>query len=183
MEIQKRLGEYEPTPETTDRPFQVDKYGHHRIMVRGKSSEWYKHYQFATLKVDDQIYIGVPRIHSGDLPKECVLRVEKVDEDGESNFYQFKIIDIEQSPATRVLERHEIFDIIYDPVYGDDYNVVVKESKCKDFVKIRIIEIAPFGSKEPDKILDEEAVKDFIIDAFDPYQVDIYNTEEELINK
>lgn len=183
MEVQKRLGEYEPTPETADRPFQVDKYGHYRITVKGKSSEWYNHYQLATLKVDDQIYIGVSSSHDGDLPKECVLKVEKVDEDGEANFYQFKIVDIELSPATRVLDRYDVFDIIYDPVYGDDYNVIVKESKRKNFVKIMIIEIAPFGSKEPDKILDEKAVKDFIIDAFDLYQVDIYNTEEELINK
>lgn len=180
MEVQKRLGEHEPTPETADRPFQVDKYGNYRITVKGKSSEWHKHYQLAALKVDDQIYIGVSRSHDGDLPKECVLRVDKVDEDGESNFYQFKIVDIEEN---KILDRYDVFDIIYDPVYGDDYNVVVKESKRKDFVKIRIAEIAPFGSKEPDKILNDEDVKDFIIDAFDLHQVDIYNTEGELVNK
>lgn len=46
------------------------------------------------LDIDGERYIGVSPFHSNELPVRCVLRVEEVDEDGDANFYKFKIVDL-----------------------------------------------------------------------------------------
>ena len=82
--------EFVPTPETEGKPFQVDKYGNHRIVMKGKESEWYKPKELATLKVDNKngttdVFFALANMYYGALPTGRVLKAVVVDEDAEDD--------------------------------------------------------------------------------------------------
>lgn len=176
---QKRLEEFVPTQETENEPFQVDKYRNFRIVVKGRIGYWTSSDKIASIVVDGVTYIGVSDRFKDILPVGRILKIEEVDEDGETGFYQFKIAGIVED---RILDEDDVLDILRDPMYDEDYNITVKAARRKDFVKIRIVEFAPLGIK-PDIVLGEEEVIDFLIDAFDPFETDVYNTKGDIINK
>ena len=173
---QKKLGEHVATPETANKSFQEDSHGNFRIFVEGKSSEWKKYNEIAFLKVDDRAYIGVTEYFRDYLPKRCVLRVEVVDEDGEANFYKFKIIDL---IADTVLDREDVEDLLRDPLSTDEveYTFNIKESKLKDYVKIAIIEFRDFREYIMTKGDVEEYLKNELREEFD-----VINEDGEKIN-
>ena len=77
--------EFVPTPETEGKPFQVDKWGNHRIVMKGKEGEWYKPHELATLEVVNKngvvdVFISATDyMDSGSLPTGCVLKAVAVD--------------------------------------------------------------------------------------------------------
>lgn len=173
---QKKLGEHLATPETTNKSFQEDSHGNFRIFVEGKSSEWKKYNEIAFLKVDDRTYIGVTEYFRDYLPKRCALRVEVVDEDGESNFYKFKIIDL---IADTVLDRDDVEDLLRDPLPIDgEYIFNIKESKLKDFVKIAITEFRDFR----EYMMTKKDVEDYLKDTLLSEEFDVINENGEKIN-
>lgn len=177
---QKRLEEFVPTSETEKEPFQVDKYGNFRIVVKGRTSSWTRSDKIASIIVDDETYIGATDRLKEILPTMSVLKVEKVDEDGETDFYRFKIVDLIED---RILDEDDVLDHLREPMSDVDFNIIVNTTMCKDFVKIKIIEYAPFGSKEENKVLNEEEVRKFIIDAFSAEEFDVYDRKEDVVNK
>lgn len=175
---QMRLGEYVPTPETTNKSFQEDSHGNFRIFVEGKLSQWQKYNEIAFLKVEDRTYIGVTDFYRDYLPKRCALKVEVVDEDGEDNFYKFKIIDL---IADTVLDKDDVEDLLQDPLIVDgEYAFNIKESKLKDFVKIAITELreSPLGEHPMTKEEVEEYLKDILLSE----EFDVINEDGEKIN-
>lgn len=174
---QMKLGEYVPTPETMDKSFQEDSYGNFRIFVEGKLSQWRKYNEIAFLKVEDRTYIGVTDFYRDFLPKGCALRVEVVDEDGDANFYKFKITDL---IADAVLDKDDIEDILQDPILVDgEYIFNIKESKLKDFVKIAITELEfPFQ----EHIMTKEDVEQYLKNALLPEEFEVINEDGEKIN-
>lgn len=176
---QMMLGEYVPTQETKDKAFQEDAHRNFRIAVEGGLSEWKKNNEIAILKVHDRTYIGVSDFYHGDLPKGCVLKVEIVDEDGESDFYKFKIIDL---IADTVLDVDDIEEILRDPLYSEDeYTFIIKESKLKGFVKIAMTECGDPCLSE--RIMTKGDVEEYLKKAFLPEEFDVINEEGEKINK
>lgn len=173
-----KLGEFVPTPETQNKSFQEDSHGNFRIFVEGKLSEWKKYSQIAFLKVEDRAYIGVTDFYRDYLPKRCALKVEVVDEEGEANFYKFKIIDL---IADAVLNRDDIEDLLQDPLLVDgEYTFNVKESKLKDFVKIAITEFIDLPLKK--HIMTKEEVKEYLKNTLLSEEFDIFNEDGEKIN-
>ena len=173
-----KLGEYSPTPETKNKAFQEDSHGNFRITVKEEFSEWKGHHEIAILKVEGQTYIGVADSYDGDLPKECVLRLEIVDEEGDSNFYKFKIIDLVED---KVLYAEDVEEIILESLFeGDEYAFNIKQSKIKDFVKIAITE---FGDDPLQSyIMTKEDVEEFLKKALPDEDYDIINEDGEKIN-
>ena len=167
---QMKLGEYSPIPETKNKAFQEDSHGNFRITVNGKFSEWKRHNEIAILNMEGQTYIGVTDFYNGDLPKGCALRVEVVDEEGDANFYKFKIIDLVEDV---VLDSDDVEDILLEPLFeGDEYAFNVKQSKMKDFVKIMIIEFD----------MTKEDVEEYLRNALPAEDYDIINEDGEKIN-
>lgn len=173
-------GRHVPTPETKDGMYQEDRFGNFRIVVREEESKWIDRWNgVASLTIDGELFIGVSP-HLGDvLPSKCVLKVQKADENGDTNFYKFKIADLCQDI---VLDSGQVADILREHVYEEDYTFFVKDTKRDGFVKIKIIQIAPFGSEEPDTVLKEEEVTDFLIDVFDSSDYDVIDIKENKIN-
>lgn len=176
-EGQMKLGEYVPTPETENKSFQEDSHGNFRIFVEGKLSEWQRYNQLAFLKVGDQTYIGVTDFYRDYLPKRCAMKVEVVDEDGEANFYKFKIIDI---IADTILDKDDVEDLLQDPIIVDgEYIFNIKESKLKDFVKIAITELEfPFQ----EHVMTKKDVEDYLKNTLLSEEFDVINEDGEKIN-
>ena len=173
-----KLGEYVPTPETANKSFQEDSHGNFRIFVEGKLSEWKKYNQIAFLKVEDRAYIGVADFYRDYLPKRCALKVEVVDEDGEANFYKFKIIDL---IADAVLDKDDIEDLLREPSFAEEeYAFNIKESKLKDYVKIAITEFREFSLME--NIMTKEEVEDYLKDTLPSEEFEVINEYGEKIN-
>lgn len=171
-------GRYVPTPETKDGMYQEDKFGNFRIVVREEESKWVDS-GIASLVIDGELFIGVSS-HLGDsLPSKCVLKVQKADENGDTNFYKFKVADLCQDI---ILDCGQVADILRENMYEEDYAFFVKDTKRNGFVKIKIIQIFPFGSEEPDIVLNEVEVTDFLIDSFDSCDYDVIDIKENKIN-
>lgn len=175
--------EYErhvPTPETKNCMYQEDWFGNFRILVGEEESDWQDiHDGIASLKIGGDLFVGVSSYWGNILPSRCVLKVQKADESGETDFYKFKIVDLCQDI---VLDNIEIADLLREQTFEEDYAFFVKTTKIDGFVKIKIIQIAQFGSEESDKILNEEDVTDFLIDVFDSYDYDVFDIKENKIN-
>lgn len=179
---QMRLGECVPTPDTANKSFQEDSHGNFRIFVEGKLSEWERYNQIAFLKVEDRAYIGATDFYRDYLPKRCAMKVEVVDEDGEANFYKFKIIDL---IAGEVLCADDIEDILKDPVFCEgEYAFDIKESKLKDFVKIRITEFGNFPMERlsRDYMMTKEDVEEYLKGILLSEEFDVINEDGDKIN-
>lgn len=177
-ELTLRPEEHVATPETIGKPFQKDRYGNYRIVVKGHASEWCKRYQLATLKVDGEIYIGVSDIHDGHVPKECVAKIEVVDEDGEPNFYRFKIIDLAQN---RALDLYDVYDTLGEsPFDTEEYEFFVKGVSQEDFIKVRITQFGNY--QESARLLTKEEVVDYIINTFSTGEFEVYDEDNNKIN-
>jgi len=182
LEGRKELKKFVPVPECEDKPFQMDDYGNFRIAInsaKGKIySDWTIYKGVAAVHVGTGLFIGVSNYYVGYLPTERVLRVEEVDEDGESNFYKCKIADL---IADKIMNPKEIEEILKDPPFDvEEYGFVVKPASQKDFVKIRIIQ---FGNvDEQDRFLSKEEIVDYIIDTFSAEDFDVYDENNNLIN-
>lgn len=175
---QTRLGEYVPTPDTTNKSFQEDSHGNFRIFVEGKFSQWQKYNEIAFLKVEDRAYIGVTDFYRDYLPKRCALKVEVVDEDGETNFYKFKIIDL---MADTVLDKDDVEDLLREPSFAEeDYTFNIKESKLKDFVKIAITDFRELPLMG--RIMTKEDVEEYLKDTLLSEEFEVVNEDGEKIN-
>ena len=175
---QMRLGEYVPTFESKDKAFQEDAHGNFRIMIKGGFSEWKRYNEIAILKIGDQIYMGVTDFYHGDLPKGLALRVEVVDEEGDANFYKFKIKDLVED---NILESDEIEDILFESLFeGGEYTFNIKRSKTKDFIKISIIEHNDYLLH--DHIMTKEEVEDYLRKALPSEDYDVITEDGEKIN-
>lgn len=169
-----------PTPDTKNGMYQEDWFGNFRIVVGEEKSCWQDIYDgVASLNIGGELFIGVSPHWGNILPSRCVLKIQKADENGDTDFYKFKIVDLCQDI---VLNNIEIADILKEKVYEEDYTFFVKTTKIDEFVKIKIIEISLLGGDKPDRILSEEEVKDFLIDIFDSFDYDVINTKENKIN-
>ena len=103
-------------------------------------------------------------------------RFQKADESGDTDFYKFKIVDLRQDI---VLNNIEIANFLKEKVYEEDYKFFVKTTKIDGFIKIKIIEISLIYSGNPDRILSEEEVTDFLIDIFDLFDYDVIDIKRE----
>lgn len=167
-----------PTSECMEEAFQMDAFGNFRICVKGKESEWVGYERIAILDIDGEKFIGVSAYFEGYLPTECILRVEAVDEEGESNFFKCKIVDTEEDI---ILDSDDVEEILRDPTFDDeDYIYIVKKSSQKDFVKIKIISYD--DSISGGKCLTSEEIIDVLIDAFAEGKYDIYDRNGNIIN-
>jgi len=183
MTDKKRSDEFVPVPETEGKPFQVDKYGNHRIVMNGKEGVWHKPYELSTLEVDNKngttdVFFAVTGLYTESLPTESVLNVTIVDEDGDSDFYQFKILDIVNDKS---LDADGVFDVLQESTFIQGYDFRVKESKHADFVKIKVVKLG-VGCRSVDKVLDIYGVIDYLVNTLDRYEFDIYDTDHRLIN-
>jgi hypothetical protein len=112
------------------------------------------------------------------LPKRCALKVDVVDEDGQTNLYKFKIIDL---IADTVLDRDDVEDLLQDPLLVDgEYAFNIKESKLKDFVKIAITEFRDFPLRE--HIMTKEEVEEYLKGTLLSEEFDVINADGEKIN-
>jgi len=184
MSEQKRLGEFMPVPETEGKPFQIDKYGNHRIVMKGKEGVWHKINEMSTLEVDNKngtkdVFFAVTKLHTGPLPTECVLKAVVVDEDGDSDFYQFKIVDLVKN---EILDADDVLNILQESTFEKDYLVNVKDSKRDDFVKIKVSEINILDYEGLNKVLDRDGVLDYLMRTLDKHEFDIYDHDHFLIN-
>lgn len=180
MSEQKRLGEFMPVQETEGKPFQVGKYGNHRIVMKGKEGVWHKINEISTLEVDNKngtkdIFFAVTKLHTGPFPTEF-LKAVVVDEDGDSDFYQFKIVDLVKN---EILDADSVFNILQESTCEQDYFISVKDSKHEDFVKIKVIE---FSCTDLDKVLDRDSMVDYLVRTLDRHEFDIYDHDHVLIN-
>ena len=170
--------EFVPVEESVGKSFQMDNFGNFRIVVKGKESEWVGYERIATLKIEDEQFIGVSEYYKGYLPTECTLRVEVVDEDGDSNFLKCKIISIEDK---RILDHDDVEDIIREPGFdAEDYGYLVKESSQKDFVKIRITQFGNYA--EQDRFFTKEEIIEYLTGAFPPEEFEVYDEDNNIIN-
>jgi len=182
LEGRKELKKFVPIPECEDKPFQMDDYGNFRIAInsaKGKIySSWTMYEGIAVVNVGTGLFIGVSNYYEGYLPTERLLRVEEVDEDGESNFFKCKVADL---VADKVMGPQEIEEILRDPPFDvEEYGFNVKPASQKDFVKIRITQ---FGNvDEQDRFLSKEEIIDYIIDTFPAGEFDIFDENDNLIN-
>ncbi len=184
---QKRLGEFVPTEETEGKPFQADKYGNHRIVIKGKESRWHEKHEIATLNIDNKngtadIFFAVTDDHSGVLPIGRVLKVVTVDEEGDSDYHQFKIVDLVED---KILGVDKTLNVLLESMLGrgcDDYDIDVKPSKCNNFVKIRVVKINTVDCKNLNRVLDRDGIIDYLVHNLDRYEFDIYDTDYVLIN-
>lgn len=180
---EKVLKEFIPVEEYKDKPFQMDGYGNFRIVLngaRGKiESEWVSYQEMAIIKVDTDLFIGVSDYYKGYLPTECMLKVEEVDEDGEPSFYKFKVADLIED---KIMSPKEIEDILINPPFDvEEYGIVVKPVSQKDFVKIRITQ---FGNTDTqDRFLSKEEVIDYVTDTFSAEDFDVYDEDNNLVNR
>lgn len=180
----RKLGYHTPTSESVNKPFQEDAHGNFRIVVKGQESEWVDVYDgIATLTIDRAIYIGVSPYHSNNLPVRRALRVEEVDEDGEANFYKFKIIDLVDG---ELLDPEEIEGILRDPAYTDeDYIFTIKESKMEGYVKMKItektLELGIYSLK--DYIMTKKEVEEYLRNNLPFEEFDILDEEGIKINE
>ena len=159
----------------------MDDYGNFRIAINSSKgqieSDWVTYEEIATINIGNGLFIGVSDHYNGRLPTERLLRVEEIDEDGESNFYKFKIADLVED---RVLCPKEIDEILRDPPFDvEEYGFVVVSSSRKDFVKVKIIQFG--NTDEQDRCLSKEEVVDYIIDTFPAVDFDVYNEENNII--
>lgn len=189
MEPNNELGgKNVPIPECIGKPFQYDYDGNFRIVVKGHASKWTSPYDIATLIIEGEwvgnddirskeIYISVSEFHTGDLPKECPLLITVVDRDGDANFIQVKIVDLE---ASKILDKDDVEEQLCDPIYSDDMGVTVKVSSIKDYVKIKISE---FGTKIGEySIMSKEDVEDQLIRIFTSDEFDVLDVDGNKIN-
>lgn len=182
LEGRKELKKFLPIPECVDESFQMDDYGNFRIAVnsaKGKIySNWTVYEGIAAVNVGTDSFIGVSNYHEGYLPTERILRVEEVDEDGESNFYKFKIADLK---ADKIMGPGEIDEILRDPPFDvEEYGFIVKSVSQKDFVKIRIVQFG--NTDDQDRSLSKEEVIDYIVDTFSAEDFDVYDENNNLVN-
>lgn len=175
---QIKLGEYIPTFETKDKAFQEDAQRNFRIVVEGKSSEWKRRGDIAILNVHGRMYIGVSDLYHEDLPKKCALKVDVVDEDGDTDFYKFKIIDL---IAETILGRDDVEDILRDPLFAEDeYRFDVRDSKLKGFIKIMISERGDPSLSW--RVNSKKEVEDYLNNVFVPEEFEVINEDGEQIN-
>ena len=182
-----RDAEFVPTLGTEGKPFQVDEYGNHRIVMKGKESTWHKPQELATLKVVNEdgtvdIFIAVNDMHvGGSLPTGCVLKTATVDEDGDVGYYKFKFIDL---VTDEILDTDGVFDALSESTFERDYDIKVKMSTSgrADFVKIKITAIDAMGREDLDRVLNRDDVVDYLVNALDKYEFDIYDELYEVIN-
>ena len=180
--VNKVLKEFEPTKEYKDRPFQMDGCGNFRIVInsaKGKiESRWVAYQEIAVVDVGTGLFIGVSDYYKGSLPTERLLKVEEVDEDGEPNFYKFKVADI---VADKIMNPKEIEEILINPPFDvEEYGFVIKPASQKDFVKIRITQFGNYN--EQDSFLSKEEVIKYIIDTFSAEDFDVYDDDNNVIN-
>lgn len=167
-----------PTPECAKKAFQMDDFGNFRIVVKGKEGDWVGYERVAMLDVDGEKFIGVSKYFDGYLPTECVMKVEVVDEDGEPNFFKFKVVNTVED---RILDHEEVDEILRDPPFDDeDYIYTVKESSQKDFVKIKMMQYG--NCVNEGKYLTKEEIIDIIIDIFSTDEYDVYDEDGNIIN-
>ncbi len=175
-------------PECIGKPFQYDYDGNFRIVVKGHASKWTSPYDIATLTIEGEwtgndeirsreIYIGVSELHTGDLPKECPLLITVVDGDGDANFIQVKIVDLE---ASKILDKDDVEEQLCDPIYSDDMGVTVKASNIKDYVKVRITEFG-IGAGN-DSIMSKEDVECHLTRIFSSDEFDVLDVDGNKIN-
>lgn len=184
MEEQKRPDEFVPVPETEGKPFQIDKYGNHRIVMKGKEGIWHKIHELSTLEVDNKngtkdVFFAVTELHTGSLPTECVLKAIVVDEDGDSDFHQFKIVNLF---CDEILRADSLLNILRESTLEQYYHINVKASKRDDFVKIKVVELNILGFEDFDKVLDRDGVSDYLVKTLDRHKFDIYDHDHLLIN-
>lgn len=111
------------------------------------------------------------------LPKRRALKVEVVDEDGEANFYKFKIIDL---IADTVLDKDDVEDLLRESSFAEeDYAFNIKESKLKDFVKIAITDFREFPRGN---IMTKEDVEEYLKNTLLSEEFDVINEDGEKIN-
>jgi len=180
--FEHEYGIHVPKPGTKDDAYQEDCFGNFRIMVRGEDSNWVeKPDGIASLKIDGDLFIGVSPHWENILPSKCVLKVQKADENGDTDFYEFIIVNLCQD---FILDSIMVEDLLREnELYVEgDYSFNVKPSKREGFVKIKIVELAALGRYESDKTLNEEEVTDFLIDTFDSCSYDVIDTRENKIN-
>lgn len=170
-------GRYIPMQECICEGFQTDRFGNFRTVVGDERSKWVSYQQVATLNIEDDIYIGVSKFFEGSIPTEYVLKVKKVDIDGDTDFHMFKVADLDQD---LVLDSGQIEDLLREnETYSEDYIFYVGPTTEMGFLKIKITEIDPAGSFKPDKLLNVSEVTDFVIDAFSSSEYDIFDTKKE----
>lgn len=192
-EDREDIKRYKPIPEYEGKSFQMDSYGNFRIVmntIKGKiESGWVPYEGIATIDIDagmlcfvsdylgDHQFIGVSDYYKGCLPTEQILRIEKVDEDGESSFYKIKVTDIVED---KILGQNEILEILRDPPFDvEEYGFVVKPVIQKDFVKVRITELGNFY----DRFLSREEFIDYIVDTFSAERFDVCDENGNIVNK
>lgn len=177
-----------PIPECVGKPFQYDYEGNFRIVVKGHESKWTSPYDVATLTIEDEwvgnddihskeIYIGVSGVHTGELPKECPLLITIVDGDGDANFVQVKIIDLDTGET---LDKDDVEEQLYDSIYQNDMGIVVKDSSIKDYVKVRMTEFRT--STDEDNIIIKEDAEHYLIKAFPSGEFDVFDADGNKIN-
>lgn len=184
MVDQKRSDEFVPIKDTEGKPFQVDKYGNHRIVVMGNESRWHKIYEFATLKVENKngttdVFFAATKFHNGYLPTECILKAVVVDEDGDSGYYRFKIVDRSND---EILEADDVYYILQTSTFEEDHGVSVKVSKNADFVKIKVVKFGDIGNRDTDIVLDRYGVTDYLVGTLNRHDFDIYDPVFGLVN-
>ena len=180
---EKVLKEFVPVDEYKDKPFQMDGCGNFRIIInsaRGKiESGWVAYQEIAVINTGTDLFIGVSDYYKGSLPTERVLKVEEVDEDGEPNFYKFKIADL---VADKIMTPKETEEILINPPFDvEEYGFVVKPASQKDFVKIRITQFGNYNDQ--DSFLSKEEVIKYIIDTFSAEDFDVYDEDNFLVNR
>ena len=175
---QMKLGEYIPTQDTENRSFQEDPHGNIRILVEGETSEWKNPDEIAILKAHSRTYIGVTDSYQGDLPKRCALKVEVVDEDGDMDFYKFKIIDLIEDT---VLDRDDVEDLLQEPLFEEEeYTFNIKESKLEGFVKIAMT-VCGHPSLSG-RIMTKEEIEEYLRNTLLPEEFEVINEDGEKIN-
>lgn len=189
MEHNKELGgKNVPIPECVGKPFQYDYEGNFRIVVKGHESCWTSPYEVATLIIEGEwvgndevrnkeIYIGVSGVYTGDLPKECPLLITVVDGDGDANFVQVKVVDLDTGET---LDEDEVEEQLYDSAQAGDLGVTVKASSIKDYVKVGIIEYGNSVGEEHTML--KEDVESYLIKVFCSDEFDLLDVDGNKIN-
>lgn len=189
MEHKDELGgKNVPIPECIGKPFQYDCDGNFRIVVKGCTSEWTSPYEVATLTIEGEwigndethskeVYIAVSGVNTGALPKECPLLITEVDGDGDANFVQVKVVDLDTGET---LDKDDVEEQLWDSTCQGDMGITVKASSIKDYVKVRMTEFRT--STDEDNIMDKEDVEIYLIRVFPSDEFDMLGVDGNKIN-
>lgn len=164
-----------PAFTSEDGTYQEDEFRNFRIIVKGVESDWKDLYDgIAHLEVDGELYIGVSSFWGNTIPSRCALKVQKVDEEGEEGFYKYRFTD---RIIDEIIGPKDLEDILRDPIAeNQDYGFIAKDTKIKDFIKLRITDLST------GKSLNREEVNEYIYEAFSSIEFDVIDEKGKKIN-